>query len=779
MAATAPVSAAAARLEPRPSVLARFAGEALVVAGFVALTLLMTWPWVTHLRDAVSDAGDPYLSSWILSWDFHQTFHDPLHLFDANLFYPYRYSLAFSENEYGLALLFFPLFALGLRPLTVHGLAILLGFALSGYGAFRLSRTLTGSVAAAWIAGIAFAFVPYRFLHITHVNYLFAGWIPIALEALVLYLRSPTARRAVWLGVAFYANALTCLHWFVLTLLPLGATFVLLLFRYGLKRDRRVIGRAALAVGAALLALLPFLLPYRRVAKLYGFVRTEDESRYYSAHLESWVTPEPHNRLWRSLAPGPPSEQTLFPGLALVFLPLAAFLLVKQEERDPRVEALAPRPRWLPLLDAAALACAAVALLASTPFGLTLRLSGRTLLQAREPTRALGVLAALLLVRWFIAYPRAFTFLKERSLARSLERGSRPEVLAVASLWVLFGFLGSFGPNGPFHRVLFELVFLFRSIRVPARWAMICDLGLSVLAGYGALLLAQAARARFPRWKAAGSATLAAIALAVLFEDRVAPLDLINGDVDPDTEALWLKVTPMKGGLVEFPVGNLQASYQYVLRAADHWKPLVNGISGFFPPVIEELVKLAKARPIPSELMTALERVPTSYVSVHETWLDPRERTALHEFLVRQTKTEPSAKAGDSVPWLSDEQGQPVDFEGRPEDASLIGGLDTPHEGSSVHGELLARGWARLVGEDLAVTLLLDGVPRRPRSMTRVPRPDVAHVLPQLGDCSTAGYEARFAFEPGDEGPHEMRAVFQAKDGRVRHYPLRRFTWLP
>ena len=139
------------------------ARELLVVLAFCLFTTLLTWPYATRLRDAVVDPGDPYLVSWIMWWDYHQTFRDPLNLFHSNTFYPLLYTLAFSEHCYGLALLFFPLFALGLRPLTVHAVALFLGFALSGYGAFRLARTLTGSWGVAWVAGVAFAFVPYRF----------------------------------------------------------------------------------------------------------------------------------------------------------------------------------------------------------------------------------------------------------------------------------------------------------------------------------------------------------------------------------------------------------------------------------------------------------------------------------------------------------------------------------------------------------------------------------------------------------------------------------------
>ncbi|MGZ5427057.1 MAG: hypothetical protein ACXWE1_07585, partial [Thermoanaerobaculia bacterium] len=201
-----------------------FRREVLVCLAFLGLTVVMTWPWVLHLRDHCSDPGDPYLNSWIMWWDFHQTFHDPLHLFHGNIFFPLKYSLAFSEHNYGIALLFFPLYALGIRPLTVQGLATLLGFASSGYGAFRLGRTLTGSTGAAWVAGIAYAFVPYRFGQLPHVNYLFSGWIPLLLEALVLFLRERSRKRAAWLGVSFFMNGLSVIHWFVLTLIPLAAT---------------------------------------------------------------------------------------------------------------------------------------------------------------------------------------------------------------------------------------------------------------------------------------------------------------------------------------------------------------------------------------------------------------------------------------------------------------------------------------------------------------------------------------------------------------------------
>jgi hypothetical protein len=248
-----------------------FVRELLILAGFVILTSIMTWPWVIHLRNACSDPGDPYLHSWVMWWDYHQTFTDPLRLFQANIFYPLPYTLAFTEHDYGIAILFFPLYAIGLRPLTVISIASFLGFAFSGYGAFRLTRTLTGSAGAAWIAGIAFAFAPFRFQVLAQITYVFAGWIPLLLEALVLFARNRSWKRATWLSVAFTMNGLTCLTWMFLSLVPLIFSALVLVISLSLWRDRKFWIRGAAAAVLSFLLLFPFLLPYLRVAKLYGF----------------------------------------------------------------------------------------------------------------------------------------------------------------------------------------------------------------------------------------------------------------------------------------------------------------------------------------------------------------------------------------------------------------------------------------------------------------------------------------------------------------------------
>lgn len=113
------------------------------------------------------------------------------------------------------------------------------------------------------------------------------------------------------------------------------------------------------------------------------------------------------------------------------------------------------------------------------------------------------------------------------------------------------------------------------------------------------------------------------------------------------------------------------------------------------------------------------------------------------------------------------------------EDPSLTGGLDQPAEGASIHGRLEVRGWAREPGQDLRVTVLLDGKERASSSASRVARPDVQNALPSLGDCSSAGYEFSYVFSAEDAGPHDLDVLFRGGGSRERHYPVRRFSWQP
>lgn len=619
--------------------------EFLIFLGFLALTALMTWPWVLHLRDAVPDTGDPYAISYFIWWDFHQTFHAPLHLFEATILYPFHHTLAFGEFDYGVSLLFFPLFVLGFRPVTVFSIAAFLSFPFTGYATFRLARTLSASTAIAWIAGIIIAFLPFRFHHLSHLHLIFAGWIPLLFEALIRFARQRSWPRAAWFGFAFLMNGLTCTTWLILTIIPLGISATLLLTRNKSWRDPTFWLRASATLGLASLLLLPFLLPLRWVAAEHGFVRTPEEVRHYSAHFINWLAAEDRNKVWRGLgAAGNTTEMVLFPGLFAVLLPLAAFLLPPPGSRrsNSLAESKEPVPEetegykriLLILLDSTAFVSGIVAVLTLGYDVFELRLFGHIALSATGPNRPLHILFITVFLRCLIAYPRVLraTLGGDRNLSASFKSTARSELFGHALLWIVIGFAGSFGLNFFFHKFLYDYVPVFRGMRVATRWAMICYVGLALLAGLGAYRFAAVVGARWLRF--GKPVAYAVVVLAILFELHAAPLKMIRGEINPDALTLDLKSRKMSGGIVELPMGDA-TDHLYMLRAADHLHPLVNGKYSFVPPLQIEIEQLTAARPIPDRLLDIFEGIPVSYVTVHHAFLSPNDEEAIQSFLDR------------------------------------------------------------------------------------------------------------------------------------------------
>jgi len=605
--------------------------ELFIFLSFCAFTALLSWPYVNYLRDAVADPGDPYLVAWILWWDYHQTFADPIHLFHANLFYPLRYTLAFSENCYGLALLFFPLFALGFRPLTIHAVALFLGFVLCGYGAFRLARTLTRSEAVAWITGIVFAFVPYRFHLLSHLPYLFSPWLPLLLEALVLFVRSRNLKSTIWLGCAFFMNGLTSVSWFSLTLVPLTLCAAILMVRYDAWRDRQFWRRAAVAIGLATAALLPFVLPYYIVSKLYGFKRSIEEVKANSAWPIHWLSAENRNKLWNRMGEEiiDGGRFKLFPGLLPIVFALAAMLAVSPAKKDAAtIDLPAPRRRWLGWLDTLILVALMLSILAIGFYGTD---AFGHFFHYLTSERALTAFSALIIARFCIAYP-SWLRAMHPSLIQTLRSDRRGDAFWLGVVLTVVGFCYSLGWNFFFYRICYDLLPMFRSMRVPTRGAMFAYLGLALLAGLGVQRLAEMVSNRHPRIRPA--AVFVVSCGLLLFEFNAAPLKIMRGDVFPDAVTLRLKETPMHGGLVVLPAG-ADFNHRYILRSTEHQKPLIVGTSGFNSPYEDQIELATRAGAISEHLLDLLEKIPTSYVVVENHLIAPERRIDYETFLAR------------------------------------------------------------------------------------------------------------------------------------------------
>jgi hypothetical protein len=162
---------------------------------------------------------------------------------------------------------------------------------------------------------------------------------------------------------------------------------------------------------------------------------------------------------------------------------------------------------------------------------------------------------------------------------------------------------------------------------------MICYLGLAVLAGAGASQLASRAQLLFTRPRVQ-AIVMVLLCAAILFELHAAPLAFEKGEVEPSALALRLKQTPLKGGLVELPSGTDESRHFYMLRAADHARPLVNATSSFISPYTDQINKSTE-RVVAPKFMDLLEEIPASYLVIHNDRLPPGWQIDYEIFLER------------------------------------------------------------------------------------------------------------------------------------------------
>src|SRR6187549_888013 len=165
----------------------RFRGLAeatAVVLASVALTSVLTYPLAFKIdRVGRLNTDDGRWSIWVVSWVAHALTTDPAGVYQANIFYPQRNALAFSEANLVEGAIGAPVWALTHNPYTTHNVVALFSFILSAVGAYYLVRYLTGHRGAAAVAGVLYAFCPFAFARTAHIQLMFTGGIPFCLLA--------------------------------------------------------------------------------------------------------------------------------------------------------------------------------------------------------------------------------------------------------------------------------------------------------------------------------------------------------------------------------------------------------------------------------------------------------------------------------------------------------------------------------------------------------------------------------------------------------------------
>ena len=300
------------------------AGEALLVAAAaVLLTVVMTWPLAPRMAlGGRIDTNDGRQSIWTVAWVARALVDDPRGLYDANIFYPHKNTLAYLEPNIFVGALAVPVYWATKNPYLTYNFIVLLSFVLAQVGMYALVRHLFGSRAGAAVAAVSFGFCPYVFSHIPHSQLLMTAGLPFALLAMHRFVERRTAGRALALGLVVAAEALACGYYGIFVALLLVPGMLYYAVTRGLWRETRYWIGAAGAGLLAILLVLPFFMPVIRLQQDTGFARPLAESRRWSATWRSYLASSAWaHRWWRQWLVD--WGEVIYPGTAAVVLGVA------------------------------------------------------------------------------------------------------------------------------------------------------------------------------------------------------------------------------------------------------------------------------------------------------------------------------------------------------------------------------------------------------------------------------------------------------------------------
>jgi len=291
---------------------------------FIAISIFMAFPQIRQIdRVTPGDYADGYFTQWTVRWDF-QAITGPQELFDANIFWPNRDTLAYSDTLLPAALivgLLTPIFG---SP-TDYNLVYLATWVVSMIGMYLLAHRLTGNRLGAVLAAIVFTFSAPRLGQYVHFQLAFACLIPLCIYFLLRVLEEKKWSQAVALGVTTGMTGLIAGYYAVLLSVALPTMAVGWLVWDKKKPTFKTV--ATLGVAALLTALLmaPVAIKYLDVQQRLKLYRGPTEIEALSAHPKDFLAPARHSYLYGFASERPARrarDVQLFPGVMATILAL-------------------------------------------------------------------------------------------------------------------------------------------------------------------------------------------------------------------------------------------------------------------------------------------------------------------------------------------------------------------------------------------------------------------------------------------------------------------------
>jgi len=614
---------------------------------FLFLSILMLWPLPIYMTDRLFSPIDPLLNTWIMAWNIHQIQINPLNLFQANIFFPLANTLAFSEHLFFLSIITMPVTLISGNPILGYNFIQLLSFVLSGFTMYLLVYHLTKNRIAGFIAGIIFAFHPYRFRQIGHIQNIAIFMTPLCFLYLHKLIKKPNYKYMFLFTLFFVLQSLSCGYVGVF----LSFSVVIAVLYYLLFTPKRntfsLMKKLIISVILSALIIAPFLYPYLQVKKEFAFKRSLEDNIRISANIIGYTTISRFNknvfyhRISRKIRyilfqterdKLRPIGRSLFPGIITIFLVLSGFLVPPFLTHISKKKNKLNKKKYLQVAEKVnnclVLFSFLLILFIIISGGVTFNIVGHkfSITHLTNPVYFFILFFILKLILW-----------RYRLVNCPEEKN---QFFINRNFYLLLGiltFILSFGPriyfitkdfgNGPY-MLFYKSLFIFEGIRVPERFGIIVMFSLSILAGYGMVKILNVFK---NKWKIILCLLISGL---LIYEFICIPLQSTQISREPKEVYKWLASDNEQYGILEYPFDTQQKNKYYMYWSIFHWKRIANGSTGYNPPLFNQLKSLAheeKSFPNQKFIQYMKSHIPVKYLILHLGSLSEDEKKEILE----------------------------------------------------------------------------------------------------------------------------------------------------
>ncbi len=284
------------------------------------LVLILTAPTLTHLTSVGRlDTNDGRYSIWNIAWIDHALLEDPANLLNANIFWPHRGTLAYSELNLVAGIFGLPWYAVTGSPLAALNGAVAVALLLSFVLMAALVRRLTGSESAGLVSAVAFTFCPYVSARTPHIQLLMVFVFPLVMLSWHRLAAGPGVARGIELGVTVAIAALACGYYGIFAGCMLAFVAVCL---GGHSKKHWMALTIAMMTAAAIVYPVYRLFSAARALSGATLLSRSGEAAEYSANVAAYLASGAASHVWwlAALERWQPRSEVLFPGIGIVLL---------------------------------------------------------------------------------------------------------------------------------------------------------------------------------------------------------------------------------------------------------------------------------------------------------------------------------------------------------------------------------------------------------------------------------------------------------------------------